>query len=832
MARPQVKKKPVSRQEKVPAQTKIPMREQANDVVLAMDIGTRSIIGMVGVVEDGKVKIIAVEREEHAQRAMIDGQIENIEKVSTLAGKVKKRLEEKTRIKLTRVCVAAAGRALRTKRADYELELPGTQLIDDEIISRLEAGAITRAEEAFDAENESTEDARRFYLVGYTVCQYFLDKYMISNLKDHRGRQIKVDLIATFLPSEVVESLYTTMNKIGLEVASLTLEPIAAINAAIPENIRLLNLVLVDIGAGTSDIAACTSGSVTGYTMATMAGDEITEAIMKHYLVDFPTAEAIKVQLDKEDDIRFANILGLEQTLKKTEVLKCVQGTLEALSKEIADKVVEINGTAPSALFLAGGGSKLAGLKDGITEALGMEANRVAVAGNYFQTTAFSDEYDLNNPEYATPLGIAVSSGLNMINDSFRVTLNGRPAKLFRSGTFTALNLLMMNGYNFRDIMGRAGMNLTVTVNGRRKVFYGTASDPASLMINQKEGKLSDVIHAGDFIDFIPAIPGTDATARLGDVEGVSINAEVTLNGMQASLKTMLKNGDVITVKAPVSRDTDSTDNGRGREDGEFVDREPISRDTRGSVDREPAARDTGDDADREPAARNNGGYGDREPTSRNTEGSVDREPAARNTAGYMDREPGSWNNEDPGDRESASRDISTDSPGERRPESPVTREPKAEIHMTMTGNERPRDGEVSSGEKSAADGQTVAGEPKEAEAPGSGAEVPEEAPGPAQAGALGQTEAPGQESPGETRAEEPVLERPMVVFQLNGSPLRLPKKEDGRPYYLMDLIQYSGIDLDHPKGTVTLKVNGETGRFQQVLRQGDMIDIWEEERP
>ncbi len=858
MARPQVKKKPVSRQEKVPAQTKIPMREQANDVVLAMDIGTRSIIGMVGVVEDGKVKIIAVEREEHAQRAMIDGQIENIEKVSTLAGKVKKRLEEKTRIKLTRVCVAAAGRALRTKRADYELELPGTQLIDDEIISRLEAGAITRAEEAFDAENESTEDARRFYLVGYTVCQYFLDKYMISNLKDHRGRQIKVDLIATFLPSEVVESLYTTMNKIGLEVASLTLEPIAAINAAIPENIRLLNLVLVDIGAGTSDIAACTSGSVTGYTMATMAGDEITEAIMKHYLVDFPTAEAIKVQLDKEDDIRFANILGLEQTMKKTEVLKCVQGTLEALSKEIADKVVEINGTAPSALFLAGGGSKLAGLKDGITEALGMEANRVAVAGNYFQTTAFSDEYDLNNPEYATPLGIAVSSGLNMINDSFRVTLNGRPAKLFRSGTFTALNLLMMNGYNFRDIMGRAGMNLTVTVNGRRKVFYGTASDPASLMINQKEGKLSDVIHAGDFIDFIPAIPGTDATARLGDVEGVSINAEVTLNGMQASLKTMLKNGDVITVKAPVSRDTDSTDNGRGQEDGEFVDREPISRDTRGYGDREPAARDTGDDADREPAVRNNGGYGDREPASRNTEGSADREPAARNmggsvdreptardsggsvdresaardTGGYMEREPGSRNNEDSGDRESASRDIRTDPAGERRPESPVTREPEAGTHMTRTGNERPRDGEASSGEKRAAGGQTVTGEPKEAEDPGSGAEEPEEVPGQAQAGALGQTGAPGQESPGETRAEELVLERPMVVFQLNGSPLRLPKKEDGRPYYLMDLIQYSGIDLDHPKGTVTLKVNGETGRFQQVLRQGDMIDIWEEERP
>ena len=278
-------------------------RVQGNDMIFALDIGTRSIIGMVGIVEENRVHITAIEREDHAERAMIDGQIENIEKVSALADKVKKRLEAKVKTKLTRVCVAAAGRALRTRRADYELDLPGTQLIDDEIISRLEAGAIGKAEEAFDAENEAQNDNRRFYLVGYTVCQYYLDQYTMSNLKDHRGQHVKVDLIATFLPSEVVESLYTTMNKIGLEVASITLEPIAAINAAIPENLRLLNLALVDIGAGTSDIAACTGGSITGYTMATVAGDEVTEAIMKQYLVDFGTAETIKAQIRQEDQI-------------------------------------------------------------------------------------------------------------------------------------------------------------------------------------------------------------------------------------------------------------------------------------------------------------------------------------------------------------------------------------------------------------------------------------------------------------------------------------------------------------------------------------------------
>ena len=249
----------------------------------------------------------------------------------------------------------------------------------------------------------------------------------MSNLKDHRGQHVKVDLIATFLPSEVVESLYTTMNKIGLEVASITLEPIAAINAAIPENLRLLNLALVDIGAGTSDIAACTSGSVTGYTMATVAGDEITEAIMKEYLVDFETAERIKARIPLEDELTFSNILGIQQSVSQAQILQSIQHTSSLLCKEIADKILEINGGAPSALFLAGGGSKLAGLKDELTKTLGMDESRVAIAGNYFHASAYSTEFDLNNPEYATPLGIVISSGLNLINDSFRVVLNGRP---------------------------------------------------------------------------------------------------------------------------------------------------------------------------------------------------------------------------------------------------------------------------------------------------------------------------------------------------------------------------------------------------------------------
>lgn len=737
----------VKKTTKVQIQTKTQPRVQiqANNAVFALDIGTRSIIGMVGIVEENKVKIIAIEREEHAERAMIDGQIENIEKVATLAGKVKKRLEDKIRFKLTKVCVAAAGRALRSKRAEFELELPGTQLIDDEIISRLEAGAITKAEEAFDAENEAAEDTRRFYLVGYTVCQYFLDQYMISNLKDHRGRHVKVDLIATFLPSEVVESLYTTMNKIGLEVASLTLEPIAAINAAIPENIRLLNLVLVDIGAGTSDIAACTGGSVTGYTMATVAGDEITETIMKEYLVDFATAESIKAQLDGKQEISFADIMGLEHKISREEILQCIQGTSGFLCKEIANKVVEINGGSPSALFLAGGGSKLAGLKDGLTTALGMDANRVAVAGNYFRSSAFSDEYDLNNPEYATPLGIAISSGLNMINDSFRVTLNNKPAKLFRSGSFTALNLLMMNGYNFRDILGRPGLNLTVTVNGRRKVFYGTSSEPATLLINQKEGKLSEVIHAGDSIDFVPAVQGIPATACLGDIEGADTCVDITLNGIHASLKTPLKNGDIINILLPKAQKP--------------VKEESNLSDTK----KEKVLLET-------------------EHTDRPWEEEIP-------TRGMIEH-------------------LET-------PLDPTSFSPSKEEVFEEESSELMEESDTDILEESEVD---VSGDTLEIS-------KTDESPNNLQEFKSDSFTDASQES------KEEIPKGEKVSFRLNGTFLDLPKKEEGRPYYLMDLIQYSGINLERPRGVVKLTVNGIPGMFQQALSDGDEIRIEEEKR-
>ena len=513
--------------------------EQApQDYVFALDIGTRSVIGIVGVPEGDRLRIAAVETEEHQKRAMIDGQIEDIELVSQVARHVKEKLEKRLGYQLKQVCVAAAGRALRTQKSSFELELNDGQPVKQDLICRLEAGAIETAERQFEPE-AGTDHV--FYLVGYSVIEYRLDDYPITNLLEHHGKRIAVDVIATFLPREVVDSLYTTMHKIGLDVASLTLEPIAAMNAAIPEKLRLLNLALVDIGAGTSDIAISKDGSVVAYTMATVAGDEITEAIMKKYLVDFVSAEQIKHKIDTEEEMSYQDILGFEQTLSASGLRASLEPDVRALCAEISADIAKANGGPPSAVFLVGGGSKLPGMCGYVAECLNLPPNRVAIGGNNFMLHVVSPQYDVTGPEYATPLGIAISAALNLISDSFSITLNGGKAKLFRSKQLTVLDVLMMNGYSYNQLISRSGRSALVEVNGENRIFYGAVPELAKIRINGEEATVSSLVKAGDDIYFEPAVPGSDAEPFLYEAVPFTDPGSVNFLGTLRPIGTQAK---------------------------------------------------------------------------------------------------------------------------------------------------------------------------------------------------------------------------------------------------------------------------------------------------
>ena len=72
----------------------------------------------------------------------------------------------------------------------------------------------------------------------------------------------------------------------------------------------------------------------------------------------------------------------------------------------------------------------------------------------------------------------------------------------------------------------------------------------------------------------------------------------------------------------------------------------------------------------------------------------------------------------------------------------------------------------------------------------------------------------------------KPVIRRREVEILLNGRPMVLPPKENGQPYYVMDLLERSGVDFDQLEGPVHLAVNGTECGFSQAVKDRDSITI------
>ncbi len=234
------------------------------ELVFGLDIGTRSMVGTVGYRQGERFVVTAQEIRQHQTRAMLDGQIHDINRVAAAIADIRQALQDKTGIKLEEVCIAAAGRVLKTMNVHVDMDLDKERNVTKEDMSNLISLGIEQAFEDFQEKNDTN---MHFYCVGYSVVRYFLNGLWMGQPEHHKAKTIGADIIATFLPDDVVDGLYSAVELAGLRVANLTLEPIAAIRVAIPEKYRLLNIAMIDVGAGTSDISVTDDGSVTAFGM-------------------------------------------------------------------------------------------------------------------------------------------------------------------------------------------------------------------------------------------------------------------------------------------------------------------------------------------------------------------------------------------------------------------------------------------------------------------------------------------------------------------------------------------------------------------------------------
>lgn len=526
--------------------------------VFALDIGTRVVIGVIMQKAGTMYRIIASSRAEHTQRAMYDGQVHDVEEVARIVRMIKRDLEQKTNITLRKVAVAAAGRALCTEVASaVREEILPVEWEKNEVLA-LEMEAVQKAMSKISS-NEI--DHGFFHCVGYNTVKTFLEDHPIGSLIGQKGKKAELTVIATFLPRTVVDGLIAVLKRSELEMDSLTLEPIAVGQAAIPADMRRLNLALVDIGAGTADIALTKDGTFFSYGMVPMAGDEVTEAICSHYLLDFQEGERIKKDLSHHDEVAIKNFFGEVEYVPKEDVLNVIRPVVRIMAERISQEILLLNAKSPQAVILVGGGSLTPLLADMLAEIMQIPRSRVGVQVRERLNRFEGEEDRLVGSDVITPIGIGMSALDGQGLHYYTVYVNNIGIPLFELQLATVAEALLAAGIQPRSFLGRPGAAIVYEVNGAIRVLKGGLGNPAIIYVNGREAVLDQRLTPEDHLEFLPGEWGADASAQLKDVitlppakkvfyneEPLTFKAQIDVDGKPAEGTDWLKDGYKITI--------------------------------------------------------------------------------------------------------------------------------------------------------------------------------------------------------------------------------------------------------------------------------------------
>lgn len=780
--------------------------KQFMDNVFGLDIGTRNVIGTVGYKnEDDEFIVVAQYIKEHETRAMLDGQIHDIGRVARTLNVVKTELEQQIGQPLTEVCIAAAGRVLKTITTHVEYDYAEESVVTGEDIHTLELLGIEKAQEAL---KENNDTKYKFYCVGYSVVKYYLNEELFISIEGHKANKIGCDIIVTFLPEDVVDGLYAAVGQIGLTVANMTLEPIAAINVAIPENYRMLNIALVDVGAGTSDISITRDGSIVAYGMIPYAGDELTEVIVQQYLVDFKTAESIKLSSTIDDEVTYKDIMSIEHTIPSSDVWEVVAPVVEKITTEVASKIKELNGgETVSACFVVGGGGKVHGFTEGLAKRLDIPEERVALRGEeVLGEVIFQQEEMAKDPLLVTPIGICLNY-YEQKNNFIMVRFNGERLKLYDNNRLTIVDAALQAGFPNDQLFPKRGTPINFTVNGSSRIARGEAGEAAIVKMNGRPANINTPLEPNSEITIEPSTSGAPAVYTVGQLEEYNtskltfqINGRtvvcpkfVQVNGSLEPEDYEIQEGDVIETRNfyTVSQIAEFMDVVIDDDQEILVNNREATMDTlvyenfsiEWSIDEYGLARDQRSD------------YGGE------TVGSENKEYETQNVD------------------DDFVADVSSLEESENTEGAPATDESGNQENISANGNnaETEAEGRVIFAKTPALEAEERARQEKDSSTSVAEEELQSVA-----------EEAPQQAAEPEPQEEEAAPAGTSIFVHVNGEVVELMGKDE---YIFVDIFDRITFDLQAGKGrAIATLLNGRDAQFSELLHDGDKIELyWKE---
>ncbi|MDB5943201.1 MAG: ftsA [Ramlibacter sp.] len=258
------------------------MAKEYKDLVVGLDIGTAKVMVVVAeVLPDGKLKLAGLGVS--ASNGLKRGVVVNIDATVQSIQQALKEAELMADCKITRVYTGITGAHIRG------INSSGMVAVKDKEVTPAD---VARVVETARAINISTD--QRLLLV--EPQEFVIDGQDVKEPIGMSGIRLEAKVHIVTGAQSAAENIIKCVRRCGLEVEQLMLNPLASSLAVLTEDEKELGVAMVDIGAGTTDVAIFTNGAIRHTAVIPIAGDLITSDIAMALRTPTKDAEDIKVE--------------------------------------------------------------------------------------------------------------------------------------------------------------------------------------------------------------------------------------------------------------------------------------------------------------------------------------------------------------------------------------------------------------------------------------------------------------------------------------------------------------------------------------------------------
>jgi cell division protein FtsA len=258
------------------------MAKEYKDLVVGLDIGTAKVMAVVAeVMPDGELKLAGLGVA--ASNGLKRGVVVNIDATVQSIQQALKEAELMADCKITRVYTGITGSHIRG------INSSGMVAVKDKEVTRAD---VARVIETARAINISTD--QRLLLV--EPQEFVIDGQDVKEPIGMSGIRLEAKVHIVTGAQSAAENIVKCVRRCGLEVEQLMLNALASSLAVLTDDEKELGVALVDIGAGTTDVAIFTNGAIRHTAVIPIAGDLITSDIAMALRTPTKDAEDIKVE--------------------------------------------------------------------------------------------------------------------------------------------------------------------------------------------------------------------------------------------------------------------------------------------------------------------------------------------------------------------------------------------------------------------------------------------------------------------------------------------------------------------------------------------------------